>query len=141
MMVYLTRRYHFSASHRLHSERLTDDENLRVYGKCNNPHGHGHNYVLHVTVAGPVDPATGMALDLAVLDRVVQEEVIEPFDHAFLNLDVESFRHTVPTTENVCAEIFRRIGDGLSQEAKAGQARLKKLLLEETQSNYFEYEG
>lgn len=141
MMVDLTRRYHFSASHRLHSESLTGGENLRVYGKCNNPHGHGHNYALHVTVSGPVDPETGIVLDLAALDRVVEEEVIEPFDHTFLNVDLETFRHTVPTTENVCAEIFRRLNARLLKEPSGGAARLKKILLEETSSNYFEYEG
>lgn len=140
-MVYLTRRYHFSASHRLHSELLSDGENTQLYGKCNSPHGHGHNYVLHVTVAGPVDPATGWVMDLAMLDRVVEEEVIERLDHTFMNLDVKHFRHMVPTTENVCIEIFKLLNDRLASETPHGSPRLKKILLEETQSNYFEYEG
>ncbi|HEV2418909.1 MAG TPA: 6-carboxytetrahydropterin synthase [Terriglobia bacterium] len=135
----LTKRYRFSASHRLHSAALTEDENWRIYGKCNNPHGHGHNYALHVTVSGPVDAETGMVLDLAVLDLVVGEEVIEPFDRTFLN--VEAFRQTIPTTENLCMEIFRRLNARLMKEPSHGAARLKKVLLEETSLNYFEYEG
>lgn len=135
----LTKRYRFSASHRLHSAVLTEDENWRTYGKCNNPHGHGHNYALHVTVSGPVDPETGMVLDLAVLDLVVGEEVIEPFDRTFLN--IEAFRQTVPTTENLCMEIFRRLNARLMKEPSHGAARLKKVLLEETSLNCFEFEG
>lgn len=140
-MVYLTRRYRFSASHRLDSDALSADENIRIYGKCNNPYGHGHNYTLHVTVAGPVDPATGMALDLGVLDRVVGEEILEPFDHTHLNLDVPIFARVVPTTENLCREIYRILREKLAQAAPESSARLKKVLLEETNSNYFEYEG
>ncbi|MGH9353162.1 MAG: 6-carboxytetrahydropterin synthase [Terriglobia bacterium] len=141
MIADLTKRYRFSASHRLHSAALTDDENLGVYGKCNNTHGHGHNYALHVTVSGPVEPETGMVLDLAALDRVVGEEVIEPFDRTFLNADLDAFRQAVPTTENLCVEIFRRLNARLMKEPSGGAARLKKILLEETSSNYFEYEG
>lgn len=135
----LTKRYRFSASHRLHSAALSEEENRRVYGKCNNPRGHGHNYVLHVTVSGPVSPETGMVLDLGALDRVVEDEVIEPFDLAFLN--AQAFREAVPTTENVCLEIFRRVNGGLMKSPARGEARLKKILLEETSLNYFEYEG
>src|SRR5437899_3367232 len=99
MMVYLTRRYRFSAGHRLHNEALSAEENRRVYGKCNNPNGHGHNYLLEVTEAGPVDPSTGMVYDLALLDGTVEREVLEPFDHKNLNVDVEIFHQRVPTTE------------------------------------------
>lgn len=140
-MVYLTRRYRFSASHRLHSEALSAEANARIYGKCNNPYGHGHNYTLHVTVGGPVDPATGMTLDLGVLDRVVNEEVLKPLDHTHLNLDVPIFKNVVPTTENLCAEIFKILQAKLAQAAGGSPARLKRVLLEETNSNYFEYEG
>lgn len=139
MIADLTKRYRFSASHRLHSPVLTEEENWQVYGKCNNPRGHGHNYALHVTVSGPVNPETGMVLDLAALDRIVEGEVVEPFDLAFLN--AVAFRETVPTTENVCAEIFRRLHAGLMKSSDRGAARLKKVLLEETSLNYFEYEG
>ncbi len=137
-MVYLTRRYRFSASHRLHHEGLTPEENHRLYGKCNSPYGHGHDYVLHVTVAGEPQPETGMVLDLGILDEVVQREVLEPFDVTYLNLDVESFRRTVPTTENVCVEIFNRLA---AKIGASGPARLERVRLEETASNFFEYAG
>lgn len=140
-MLHLTRRYRFSASHRLHSGSLSAAENLRVYGKCNNPYGHGHNYVLHVTVEGEVDPSTGMVLDLALLDRIVNEEVLEPLGHTHLNLDVEAFAKLVPTTENVCMEIYRMLRRRMESEPLCGRSRLRKILLEETHSNYFEYEG
>jgi 6-pyruvoyltetrahydropterin/6-carboxytetrahydropterin synthase len=140
-MVYLTRRYRFSAAHRLHNDALSAEENARIYGKCNNPHGHGHNYVLEVTVAGPIDPATGMVYDLTLLDRAVQAEVLERFDETHLNLDVENFRTRVPTTENICMEIFdllrRHVQGG---DGRAG-ARLKRVRLEETNSNFIEFEA
>src|SRR5437763_14928547 len=101
-MVYLTRRYRFSASHRLHNDLLTADENARVYGKCNNPSGNGHNYALEVTIAGPIDAQTSMVCDLAALDRGVVQQVLERFDHTHLNLDVGNFRTRMPTTENPC---------------------------------------
>jgi 6-pyruvoyltetrahydropterin/6-carboxytetrahydropterin synthase len=134
-MVYLTRRYRFSASHRLHNEALGPEENARVYGKCNNPFGHGHNYVLEVTVTGPVSPITGMLIDLALLDRTVEEEVIQRFDHTNLNLDVDNFRKLVPTTENLCSEIFLLLWGKLE---KVAPASLQKVRLEETRSNFFE---
>lgn len=140
-MVHLTRRYRFSASHRLNSRSLSTEENVRVFGKCNNPYGHGHNYTVHVTVAGEIEPSTGMVLDLAVLDRVVGEEVLEPFGYAHLNLDVARFAEIVPTSENVCQEIYRRVRDRLRREPNATQVKLERVLLEETQSNYFECDG
>ncbi len=105
-MVYLTRRYRFCASHRLHNEALTDEANLRIYGKCDSPFGHGHNYVLEVTVKGPIDQETGMVFDLVALDGIVEKEVLERFDYTNLNLDVENFSRRVPTTENVCERIY-----------------------------------
>lgn len=102
----LGRRYRFAASHRLHSPALSEEENCRIYGKCNNPYGHGHNYVLEVILSGEIDPATGMIANLADLDGFVEREVLEPFDHQSLNEDVAAFRATVPTTENLCIEIF-----------------------------------
>jgi 6-pyruvoyltetrahydropterin/6-carboxytetrahydropterin synthase len=140
-MVHLTRRYRFSAAHRLHSEVLSNEENARVYGKCNNPHGHGHNYELEVTVAGPVEPATGMVCDLALLDGVVENEVLERFDTTHLNLDVENFRDRVPTTENLCIEIFELLRRRLEGAQGAGAARLERVRLEETRSNSVEYAG
>jgi 6-pyruvoyltetrahydropterin/6-carboxytetrahydropterin synthase len=140
-MVYLTRRYRFSASHRLHNDALSADENSRLYGKCDNAFGHGHNYMLEVTVAGPVDPATGMVLDLGVMDGAVQREVIDLFDLTNLNVDSERFRTLVPTTENVCIEIFELLKGILTGGAGWPAARLDRIRLEETNSNAFEYFG
>lgn len=134
MRLELTRRYAFSASHRLHSPHLDEAENQRIYGKCNNPYGHGHNYVVEVTVTGPVDPATGMIAHLGELDVFVTREVIEPFDHTYLNKDVEVFQDRVPTTENLCTEIFERL-------KRFPAARLVRIRLEETGRNSFEYSG
>ncbi len=140
MTLYLTHRYHFSAGHRLHNEALSAEENRRLYGKCNNPNGHGHNYQLEVTLAGPIDPATGMVCDLALLDRVVDEAVLTPFDHRNLNLDGEAFRRRVPTTEHLCIEIFNRLAGKLAVETPAGVC-LARVRLEETSLNFFEYRG
>jgi 6-pyruvoyltetrahydropterin/6-carboxytetrahydropterin synthase len=140
-MVYLTRRYRFSAAHRLHNEALDAEENARMYGKCNNPYGHGHNYVLEVTVVGEVDSATGMVCDLAVLNGAVQREVIDRFDETHLNLDVESFRTRVPTAENICLEIFDLLRVPLKGAGPGRNTRLERVRLEETSSNFFEYYG
>lgn len=131
MNLSLTRRYRFSASHRLDTPRLSDAENRRIYGKCNSPYGHGHNYALEVTVSGPVNSETGMIANLAELDPFVEKEVIEPFDHKYLNEDVAAFRSLVPTTENVCREIFRRL-------QKFESARVERVRIEETSKNSFE---
>ena len=130
----LTRRYPFSASHRLHSEHLSEEENERAYGKCNNPYGHGHNYVVEVAVSGAVDPATGMIANLADLDAFVAQQVIEPFDRTYLNEEVAEFREIVPTTENLCIEIFRRL-------RAFPHAKLERVLVEETGLKKFEYTG
>jgi 6-pyruvoyltetrahydropterin/6-carboxytetrahydropterin synthase len=134
MKAHLTRRYIFSASHRLHTDQLSAEENRAVYGKCNNPHGHGHNYALEVTVSGQVDPATGMVCNLVDLDGAVRRDVIERFDHVNLNLRPE-FASEVPTTENLSEVIY----DILKQNFKA--AHLEKVRLEETAMNSFEYNG
>ncbi len=138
-MVSLTKRYRFSASHRLHNEALSAEENSRVFGKCNSPYGHGHNYILEVTVHGPVDPATGFVMDMDLLDQAVGREVLERFDRTYLNLDVPNFQGKVPTTENLCIEIYNLLHRRL--EAVKGSARLEKVRLEETSSNSFEYSG
>jgi len=132
--LHLYRRYHFAASHRLHSPQLSEAENQRVYGKCNNPYGHGHNYVVEVSVSGPVDAATGMIANLADLDAFVAREVLEVFDHRNLNEEIPLFRQQVPTTENLCIEIFRRL-------RAFPVARLERVRLEETGLNSFEYAG
>ncbi len=140
-MVYLTRRYRFSAAHRLHNDALSVEENRALYGKCDNPFGHGHNYVLDVTVAGEIDPATGMVFDLAVLDATVEKEIVERFDLTNLNLDTEEFRSRIPTTENVCVAIYDRLRDRIPGNARWPTARLDRVRLEETSSNFFEYGG
>jgi 6-pyruvoyltetrahydropterin/6-carboxytetrahydropterin synthase len=131
MKAHLTRRYWFAASHRLHSDKLSEDENRNVYGKCNNPYGHGHNYALEVTVSGQVADDTGMICDLAEIDRVVRLEILERFDHQNLNC-VPEFREIVPTTENLCIEVFNILNRSFQA------AHLEKVRLEETSQNSFE---
>ena len=134
MKVHLTRRYLFSASHRLHCDGLSESENQAIYGKCNNPYGHGHNYALEVTVSGPVEPGTGMICNLSDLDHSVQREVLERFDHENLNT-CQEFAATVPTTENLSAAIFNILQQSFTA------AHLEKVRLEETMMNSFEYAG
>ena len=133
-MVYLTRKIEFSASHLYHNPAFTAEENLRIFGKCNNPHGHGHNYVVEVLVGGCVDPETGMVINMVELDNVVRSRVIERFDHANLNLD-PLFVNRVPTTENLCRAVFALLKDALP----AGE--LERVRVEETENNFFECEG
>ncbi|MFI5058106.1 MAG: 6-carboxytetrahydropterin synthase [Candidatus Acidiferrales bacterium] len=130
----LGRRYRFAASHRLHSPQFSEEENCRVYGKCSNPFGHGHNYVLEVSLSGEVDSDTGMIANLADLDSFVEHQVIEPFDHRYLNEEVAAFREKVPTTENLCIEIFRRL-------QSFPKAKLERVRIQETANNSFEYAG
>jgi 6-pyruvoyltetrahydropterin/6-carboxytetrahydropterin synthase len=132
--VELGRRYHFAASHRLHSAQMTEEENCRVYGKCNNPHGHGHNYTVEVRLSGNIDPATGMISNLADLDAFVNERIIEPFDHRSLNEEVPVFQNVVPTTEMLCIEIFERL-------KSFPHAKLEAVRIVETSNNSFEYAG
>ena len=134
LKIELGRRYRFSASHRLHTPQLSEEENSRVFGKCNNPHGHGHNYVVEVSMSGDVDPATGMIANLADLDAFVERQVLEEFDHKSLNEDVPAFREKVPTAENLCIEIFRRL-------KSFPKAKLERIRVEETGKNSFEYAG
>ena len=131
---YFGRRYMLSASHRLHTEALSAKENRATYGKCNNPHGHGHNYVVEVLVGGAVSPETGMVVNMVALDEAVRNRVMERFDHANLNLD-PLFANRVPTTENLCRTVFELL-DGLIEPAKLVQVRV-----EETENNFFEYCG
>ena len=134
MKAQLTKRYRFSASHRLHNDDFSAERNQETYGKCNNPHGHGHNYTLSVTVVGEVDPATGMVCNLADLDAVVQSEVLERYSDSNLNT-LEEFRSQVPTTENLCVAIFERLKRNLRA------AQVEKIQMEETLMNSFEYAG
>jgi 6-pyruvoyltetrahydropterin/6-carboxytetrahydropterin synthase len=134
VIAHLTRRYRFSASHRLHSADMSAAENLATYGKCNNPYGHGHNYNLEVTVSGPVDPATGMVCNLVDLDGFVEREVLSRYHLQNLNT-VQEFAQLVPTTENLSVEIFEILQRGFQK------AHLEGVRLEETMMNSFEYVG
>ena len=106
-MIYLTRKIEFSASHYYHNPELSPEENRRIFGKCNNPHGHGHNYVLEVTVVGEPDPVTGMVLDLKELKEILQREIVERMDHRFLNHEVAELKGQIPTSENIAMVIWR----------------------------------
>jgi 6-pyruvoyltetrahydropterin/6-carboxytetrahydropterin synthase len=134
MKAYLTRRYMFSASHRLHGEGMSEAENAATYGKCNNPYGHGHNYTLEVTVSGAVDDSTGMVCNLTDLDGFVQQEILERFDHQNLNTSPQ-FAEVVPTTENLCIAVYDILQRGFQA------AHLEKVRFEETMMNSFEYWG
>jgi len=132
----LTRRLDFAAAHRLHASALDDGANAALFGKCNNPNGHGHNYGVEVTVSGTPDPVTGMLVDLAALDAVLEREIMDHFDHKHLNLDVEEFRSVNPTSENVTLAIWRRLEGTIPSPA-----RLFRVVVEETDRNRFEYHG
>src|ERR1700728_3312260 len=134
MKAHLSRRYLFSASPRLHSEAMSDAENQATYGKCSNPYGHGHNYIVEVTVGGQVDTVTGMDCNLADLDGCVHKTVIDRFDHTNLNHD-ERFKHEVPTTENLCIAIHNLLAEHFVH------ADLERVRVEETRNNFFEYAG
>jgi 6-pyruvoyltetrahydropterin/6-carboxytetrahydropterin synthase len=131
---YFGRRAALSASHRLHADALSDEENRSAYGKCNNPHGHGHNYVVEVLVGGDVNRETGMVVNLEVLDEVLRTKVLERFDHANLNLDPH-FKNLVPTTENLCRVVFGLMKDALPE------GELEYVRVEETENNFFQCYG
>ncbi len=115
MKAHLTRRYMFSASHRLHSDAMSDAENVATYGKCNNPHGHGHNYVLEVTIAGEPDPMTGMVLDLKELKAILQREIVDRMDHRSLNYEVPELAGQIPTCENIAAVIWKLLAPKITK--------------------------
>lgn len=133
--VTVTRRQHFSAAHRVHNPAMSDAENQRVFGKCNNPNWHGHNYILDVSVTGPLDANTGYVIDLSRVKQIVEESVIRHVDHRNLNLEVEFLRDVIPTTENIVVAFWRVLEPALRP------ARLTKLVLWETVNNHVEYDG
>jgi 6-pyruvoyltetrahydropterin/6-carboxytetrahydropterin synthase len=133
MKAYLSRRYHFPASHRLNSDAYDAEGNRAVFGKCNNPHGHGHNYTVQVTVSGEVDPDTGMVCNLADLDVFAKANLMEHFDHANLNT-LDCFRESVSTTENLSIEVYRIFSSFTA-------AHLERVHVEETSNNSFDYAG
>ena len=133
--VTVTRRLHFSAAHRVHNPALSDEENRRLYGKCNNPNWHGHNYILDVSVRGAVDPGTGYVIDLSRVKEIAQATVVDKMDHRNLNLEVDFLRDVIPTTENLVVAIWKALEPALRP------ARLSRLVLWETVNNYVEYDG
>jgi 6-pyruvoyltetrahydropterin/6-carboxytetrahydropterin synthase len=140
-MIRLTRRYRFCASHRLHVAAMSDEENRTIYGKCNNPHGHGHNYVLEVSVAGENVAPEGILVSVPALDALVHRQVIGKFDHRSLNQEIPAFRGpggAVPTTENLAREIQRILSGRWHDAFPSIGARLDRIRLEETDNNFFE---
>jgi 6-pyruvoyltetrahydropterin/6-carboxytetrahydropterin synthase len=133
--VTVTRRLYFNAAHRVHNPALSDEENGRIFGKCNNPNWHGHNYILEVSVTGPIDERTGYVLDLAVLKRIVEEQVVARADHRNMNIDVDFMHGIIPTSENIVVQCWRVL------EPHVAPGRLSRLRLWETENNYVEYEG
>ncbi|HUF65445.1 MAG TPA: 6-carboxytetrahydropterin synthase [Gemmatimonadaceae bacterium] len=133
--VTVTRRVRFNAAHRVHNPAFSDEENERLFGKCNNPNWHGHNYTLDVSVEGEVDSRLGYVLDLAALNRIIEREVVDAVDHRNFNLDVPFMRDVIPTSENIAVAFWRRL------EPHVAPARLVRLVLWETENNYVEYRG
>jgi 6-pyruvoyltetrahydropterin/6-carboxytetrahydropterin synthase len=138
LIVRLTRRYEFFASHRLHCSTLTEEQNREIYGKCNNPHGHGHNYEVELTVQGEVDPVTGCVVDISALDRLADDQILTPFRYRNLNEEVEAFRTLVPTTENLGAEVDRRLRAAWPGAFAGRGPRLEKVRIRETERNICE---
>jgi 6-pyruvoyltetrahydropterin/6-carboxytetrahydropterin synthase len=137
-MMLVTRKYRFSASHRLHAPELGEAENRQLYGKCNNPFGHGHNYEVAVTVRGPVEARSGRVVDLDRLDGLVRREVLEPFEHRNLNEEVDAFRASVPTSENLGREVVRRLKQNWRAVFSADGPHLERVAIAETSRNAFE---
>ncbi len=137
-MIRLTRRYRFSASHRLHSPALTERQNAELYGKCNNPHGHGHDYVLEVSVSGPVDQTTGRVADVAVLDRLVEARLLERLRHRDLNHEARDIAGEVPTSENLTEGIRTRLREAWPEVFSGQEPKLERVRLYETPRNVFE---
>jgi 6-pyruvoyltetrahydropterin/6-carboxytetrahydropterin synthase len=141
MTVHLSRRYRFAASHRLHSPALTDEENRDIYGKCDNPHGHGHDYEVELMVQALVDAVTGRAVDLDRLDKLAETAIVAPFHHRNLNEEVPAFRSVVPTTENLSVEVDRRLRVVWDQIFGSAGPRLEKVRICETDRNICEVRG
>jgi 6-pyruvoyltetrahydropterin/6-carboxytetrahydropterin synthase len=131
----VVRRLHFNAAHRLHNPARPDAWNAETFGPCNNPNYHGHNYELEVMIEGEIDPETGYVLDVGVLKRIVEDEVIHHLDHRNLNLDVPWFRDHIPSAENIAVFIWQRIADRIPR------GRLRRVRLWETPRNWVDYEG
>ncbi|HEV2687062.1 MAG TPA: 6-carboxytetrahydropterin synthase [Bryobacteraceae bacterium] len=137
-MTRVTRRYHFAASHRLYSSRFSEQENWELYGKCTNPYGHGHDYILDITVAGPVDAFSGQVVNVRVLDELVDAKILRDFDHRYLNADIGEFRETVPTSENIIRVMQDRLRSQWHTAFPGEWPRLENIKLRETRRNLFE---
>ncbi len=137
-MITLTRRYRFSASHRLHSPELSPARNVQLYGKCNNPHGHGHDYMLEVSIAGEVNPVTGLVVPLKAVDRLVEQHVLQTFASRNINLDVPQFQNLTATTENLALVISRLLRCHWRDYLGDTSARLARIYIQETERNGFE---
>lgn len=133
--VTVTRRMHFNSAHRVHNPSLSEEENARLFGPCNNPNWHGHNYVLDVSVSGPVDPKTGYVVDLKILKQLVQDLVIDKVDHRNMNLEVDFMEGVIPTAENIAVACWQVLAP------RVAPGRLSRIVLWETPNHYVEYEG
>ena len=138
--MHLARRYRFAASHRLHSSALSDAENRALYGKCNNPHGHGHNYEVELLIRGAVNTVTGRLIDLTELDRLAEEQILAPFRYRNLNEEIEAFRTAVPTTENLASEVDRRLRSVWDGFFSGVSPRLERVSIWETERNICQIE-
>ena len=136
-MIYITRKFHFSASHRVYNPALSDEENLKKYGKCSNPNGHGHNYVMKVTVAGEVDPEIGYVMDLTELKVLVEKYLVDKVDHKNLNLDVDFMKGVLPSTENIALKFWEQIEPVINTSSR----KLYSIKIQETINNSVEYRG
>jgi 6-pyruvoyltetrahydropterin/6-carboxytetrahydropterin synthase len=136
-LVYITRRFHFSASHRVYNPEFADDKNYEIYGKCANPSGHGHNYIMDVTIAGDVDPQIGFVMDLTELKHLVEKRIIEKVDHHNLNTDVEFMKDIIPSTENIAIKFWEQIEPSINNSHR----KLHSIRLQETVNNTVEYKG
>lgn len=134
-MIYVSRRETFSASHRLHNPAFSDEENINIFGKCNSPNGHGHNYIVEVTVSGDVNPATGYVVDLKQLKEIIRVNIINKVDHKNLNMDVDFLKGVITTTENLAINFWKLLKD------KIPNGKLYSIKIAETENNFFEYKG
>lgn len=137
-MVYVTRKAHFNASHRLHNPKKSDEWNKEVFGKCNNPNWHGHNYIIEVTVAGEPDPDTGYVIDLGKLKSIIKKRIIDPCDHKNLNIEVPFLDGIIPSTENLCKAFFYELEEEIKQ-LNENKSKLYSVYLQETERNSAEY--
>jgi 6-pyruvoyltetrahydropterin/6-carboxytetrahydropterin synthase len=136
-LIYITRRFNFSASHRVYNPNLSDEENLKIYGKCSNPNGHGHNYIMDVTVAGEIDTETGFVMDLTELKDIVNKDIIYKVDHRNLNTDVDFMKGILASTENLAIKFWEQI----ENKVKTNKRRLHSIKIQETINNSVEYYG